>query len=385
MLTRLLRRLSRTQSNDRAAYATLAGALGICFNLLLFAVKLPIGILSSSMGIVSDAFNNLSDMGSAVIALIGMRMACRAPDEEHPFGHGRMEYIASLLVAVLIVFMGFELVRESIPALFNPQTEPLSAPMLSILIASCLVKLFMMYCNLRIGNKINAGPILAAAKDSRNDAITTAAVLTAALLRPHVNLPIDALASLAVAALILRCGYQIAKETIDQLLGGKPNRQLAQDISHMVLSHPGVVGLHDMILHDYGPGRTMASVHAEVPDDMDIHLAHELIDQIEAHITRELGVHTVIHMDPIAVGNERVDRAKSQLVRAIEAVDSRMSMHDFRMVYGETRINLIFDLVMPFRMDPQTRAQAEQAIKQHMRTADERYHCLICQEETYLS
>ena len=368
----------------RAAYGTLAGALGIALNLLLFSVKLPIGIVSHSMGIVSDAFNNLSDMGSAVIALIGMRMSEREPDAEHPFGHGRMEYIASLLVALLIVFMGIELVRESVPALFAAKTEAPGAPMIWVMGISCGVKLWMMHYNRVIGERIGAGSILAAGKDSRNDVLTTAAVLIAALLGPYVAWPLDALAGIGVAGLILRSGYLIAKETIDRLLGGNPNRELAQRIAEMVLDHEGIIGLHDMILHDYGPGRTMASVHAEVPDVMDIHRAHALIDDIEGRIKRELGVQTVIHMDPVAVGNAQIDRVRGQLERTIEAVDGRMSMHDFRMIYAEQRINLIFDLVMPFEMTQEEKQRAEMTICGRMQTIDPRYKCMIEKEESYL-
>ena len=369
----------------RAAYGTLAGGLGIALNLLLFAIKLPVGLISRSMGIVSDAFNNLSDMGSSLISLIGMRMSAQRPDADHPFGHGRMEYIASLLVAVLIMVMGVELIRESVPALFDSHAQALSVPMTFVMGLSCLVKIYMMAYNRKIGRKIDAAVILAAAEDSRNDVIITISVIISALLRPHVNFPIDAIMGIAIALLILWSGYGIAKETIDQLLGGKPDRELADRISSMVLAQPGIVGLHDMILHDYGPGRTMASVHAEVPDDMDIHQAHELIDATELIIKRELGVMTVIHMDPIAVGNPMVDYARGQVERTLSDIDSRMSMHDFRMVPGKEKINLIFDVMMPFDMDQQSRSNALKILRARMQTIDPRYACVIQQDDDFLN
>ncbi len=383
-ISRFVRNPERVDDPDvRANYGVLTGGLGIALNLLLFLVKLPVGLMTRSMGIVSDAFNNLSDMGSSLISLIGMRMSTRRPDAEHPFGHGRMEYIAALAVAALIFFVGVELIRESVPQLAHPQTGALGWPMALIMLLSIGVKLWMMRYNKTIGEKISSGVILAAAEDSKNDVITTSAVIAAALIRPYVPLPIDAIAGLCVALLILRSGYNVAKDTIDQLLGGRPDPELVKQIADRVNGAPGVVGLHDMIVHDYGPGRAMASVHAEVPDDMDIHVAHEMIDEIELSIHRELGIQIVIHMDPVTVGDERQDRIKAQLCRAIEHIDPRMSMHDFRMVQGEHRINLIFDLVQPFDMDRSARAAAARELQDRMQTIDPRYNCVIQLDEDF--
>lgn len=386
MLDFLIRRFVKDadQVDDpdvRAGYGVLTGGLGIALNLLLFSVKLAVGLLTRSMAIVSDAFNNLSDTGSSLISLIGMRMSTRRPDAEHPFGHGRIEYIAALLVAVMIVFVGVELIRESIPQLARPETGALGRPMALIMLLSIGVKLWMLRYNKKVGERINSGVILAAAQDSKNDVITTSAVLLATLVRPYVRIPIDAIAGLAVALLILRSGYEIAKDTIGQLLGGRPDPELVKRIADMVNAAPGIVGLHDMIVHDYGPGRAMASVHAEVPDDMDIHVAHGMIDEIELQIRRELGIQIVIHMDPVTVGDEKLDKVKSQICRAIEHIDQRMSMHDLRMVQGENKVNLIFDLVMPFDMDKQQRETATRELQDRMQTIDPRYNCVMQLDE----
>ena len=388
MLEALIRRFVPDCANTedtavRARYGVLAGGLGIALNLLLFAVKLPVGLAVSSMAIVSDAFNNLSDMGSSVIALIGMKMSTRRPDAEHPFGHGRIEYISALMVALVIVLVGIELIRESVPAIFDPQTGALPLPMAAVMVLSLLVKLWMMRYNKVIGERIHAGVIIAASKDSRNDVITTAAVLASALMRPHVSFPVDAIAGILVALLILKSGFDIAGETIGQLLGGRPDAELVQKISAIVTEPGDIVGIHDMIVHDYGPGRTMASVHAEVPDDMDIHAAHELIDEIEQRIRQDLGIQTVIHMDPVPVGDARVDRVRAQLERTIARIDGRMSMHDFRMAQGEGTTDLIFDLVMPFEMTEEDRYAAVYELEVRMKTINPAYRCVIQQDENY--
>ena len=367
----------------RGRYGVFAGALGIGLNFLLFLVKLPVGIMAHSMAIISDAFNNLSDMGSSVISLLGMKMSARRPDAQHPFGHGRYEYISALMVAVLIIFMAVELIRESVPALFEPEVGAMPPVMIVVMLLSIGVKLWMMRYNAVIGERIHAGVILAAAQDSRNDVITTAAVLIAALIRPHVALPVDALVSLAVALMILKSGIDIARETVDQLLGERPDADMVSKISALVLQQDGIVGIHDMLVHDYGPGRTMASVHAEVSDKMDIYRAHEIIDAAEMEIKCALGIPIVIHMDPVAVGDTRVNLVRGQLERTIAKVDQRMSMHDFRMVSCEGRVNLMFDLVMPFELDANARQAAIDEISACMQTINPDYHCLVQEDMSY--
>lgn len=367
----------------RERYSTLTGLMGIFFNLLLFGVKLPIGLITGSIAITSDAFNNVSDMGSSVISVIGMRMASRRADREHPFGHGRLEYISALAISALIFVVGFELLRESVSQLFTPEPVHLNPALLFVLALSVAVKLFMFYYNRKLGARINSSVMRATASDSLNDALTTTAVIAAALISPHVDLPVDALAGLAMSGLILYSGYSTARETVDLLLGGKPDPELVKKLSRMVLDSEGVVGIHDMILHDYGPGRVMASVHAEVSDDADIVRIHELIDAAEQRIQAQLGVPIVIHMDPISVNCERTNYIRDQIAGAARSIEPSLTIHDFRMTDGENRINLIFDLVVPCEWDGAKREAVVNEMSERMRAIDPRYRCVIQLDNQY--
>lgn len=367
----------------REAYSLLAGALGVVLNLVLFAVKLPIGMISGSIAITSDAFNNISDMGSSLITIIGMRLAGRRPDREHPFGHGRLEYVSALIVSFIILLVGFELLKESLAKLWDPEPVSLSPALVVILLLSVLVKLWMFLYNRKLGARINSSVLRATASDSLNDVITTSATIGAVLLGTVVSWPVDAVAGLAVSLLILYSGYSIAKDTIDLLLGGKPDPELVKKLGDMVLKGKGIVGVHDLIVHDYGPGRLMASVHAEVPDDGDVTAIHESIDATEQRILHELGVPIVIHMDPIKVNCERTNAVRDQVARAVEAENPAFTMHDFRMTDGERRINLIFDLVVPCEMPAEARERAVRDIKERMSQVDARYRCVIHVDDNY--
>ena len=287
----------------RERYCVLAGVLGIICNIVLFAVKVIIGSLMNSISILSDAFNNLSDMGSSIISILGAKMSNRRPDREHPFGHGRMEYIASFVVSCIILVVGFELFRSSIDKIIHPEPVRFSVILIVILTLSMLVKIWMFYYNRYMGKQIDSTVLRAASSDSLNDVVATAAVILATIIGNYVSFPIDGIMGVVVSVLIMIAGFKIAKEVVDRLLGQRPDPALVNEITAMILSYNGIIGIHDMIVHNYGPGRNFASVHAEVSDDSDIIKTHEMIDQAEQDILRETGVMIVIHTDPVSLNS----------------------------------------------------------------------------------
>lgn len=361
----------------RAAYGKLAGTLGIICNLLLFALKAAAGVLSGSIAVLSDAFNNLSDMGSSVVALIGVTASGRHADAEHPFGHGRFEYIASLIVSFLIMLVGFELLRSSVGKILHYEQAVFSLLSTAVLLLSVLVKLWMFSYNRYIGKKIQSVVIVAAAQDSLNDVYATAAVLFSMLLGSRINAPIDGIMGCLISVLIMITGYKIARDTITILLGTPPDPVMVRQICDIVLQQEGISGVHDLIIHDYGPGRCMASIHAEVPIDGDIVKVHEVIDTTEKKIQQEMGVHIVIHMDPIAVAGERICEIRTQVQATVQAVNAAFGIHDFRMTDGEQNINLIFDLEVPYDVKPAAREEAVAEIKARLKEIDSRYNAVI--------
>ncbi|MBQ4515251.1 MAG: cation transporter [Clostridia bacterium] len=369
--------LQVTKKEVRERYGVLAGILGIICNIFLFLVKLIIGFLMNSIAIISDAFNNLSDMGSSVVTIIGLKMSNMHADKEHPFGHGRIEYISSLIVSFIIMLVGFELLKSSVGKIINPEKPELNLILIIILCLSVLVKVWMFSYNRYIGKQINSGVIKASATDSLNDVISTGAVIISAIISGFVSFPIDAIAGSAVSVLVMYSGFSIAKETISILLGNPPDPELVAEINERILSQNGIVGTHDLIVHDYGPGRVMASVHAEVPDDIDIVKIHEIIDLAEKGIARDLGVHIVIHMDPITVNCERTDAIKSMLVDLVKGIDARYNIHDFRMTDGESNINLIFDLEVPCGYSHQQKDEIVKTIRKKLSELDTRYKAVI--------
>lgn len=332
----------------RQAYGVLCGAVGIALNLLLFAGKWLAGILSGSIAVTADAFNNLSDAGSSVITLIGFKLSGQKPDPEHPFGHGRMEYISGLFVSVAILIMAFELVKTSVGKIISPEPVEGSALILLILAASVLVKLYMAYYNRRIGKKISSAAMGATAADSLSDTVSTAAVFLATVLSMTAGWQIDGWCGLLVGIFIFYSGVKAMKETIDPLLGQAPDRELVEKIRKLVTGYPAVKGIHDMIIHDYGPGRLMITLHVEVDARGDMVRIHDEIDNIERELQETLNCHATIHMDPVETENETVKQLRRQTARAVAGLDSRLSIHDFRMVQGETHTNLIFDVVVPY-------------------------------------
>ena len=335
----------------RRAYGMLCSIVGIGLNVLLFAGKYLAGVLSGSIAITADAFNNLSDAGSSMITLVGFKFSGMKPDKDHPFGHGRVEYLSGLGVAMLIVLMGFELFKSSVGKILHP--EPVEAGVLPvvILLVSICVKLYMAFYNRSVGTKIESEAMKATATDSLSDSVATAVVLVSMLVSYYTGLLIDGWCGLVVSVLVLYAGYKAAKDTIDPLLGGPPSKEFVRDIRDIVLSHEEIIGIHDLVVHDYGPGRRMVSLHGEVPANGDIIALHDLIDHIEKELEEKLGCEAVIHMDPLETDNEIITEMKHELLTHINAELPGVSIHDFRMVQGPTHTNLIFDAVVPYGFD----------------------------------
>ena len=364
-----------------------AGVLGILCNLLLFALKLIIGMIAHSVAITSDAFNNLSDAGSSLVAAISARLAGQKPDAEHPWGHGRLEYVASLIVSFLILFVGIELLRSSFSGLFSPTAPQFSVISLCILGASVLVKLWMWSYNRYIASLTDAAVLRAAAADSLGDALSSSVVIVSAVLSMllPISFPLDAVMGMIVSLMILRCGWSIARETVDLLLGTPADRETTDALAEILLSGDGIIGYHDLLVHDYGPGRKFASVHAEIPDTADIRHAHEVVDALEVRIFNELGITVVIHTDPVTVGNEFVDGLKQSVNDIIAEVSGEISMHDFRITDGENRINLIFDLVIPFSLTAEDSVRAVEEIRHRIAALDGRFRTVIKIDTDYTS
>lgn len=331
----------------RQAYGVLSGAVGIGLNILLFFGKWLAGTISGSIAIIADAFNNLSDAGSSIITLIGFRLSGQEPDPEHPFGHGRMEYISGLLVSVAILVMGFELIGSSIGKLRSPEPIESSALVFGILIASILVKLYMFFYNHSLSKKIESAAMKATSVDSLSDTVATTLVLIATLISKYTGLLLDGWFGILVGLFILYTGGSTLKETIDLLLGQPPKQEFIDEVKEIVLGHSMVHGVHDLIVHDYGPGRVMISLHAEVDVNGDIQDIHEQIDHIEHELQEKLHCSATIHMDPIVTDDEEVLAMKAKVEEMVHFLDESFSMHDFRMVKGSTRTNLIFDVEVP--------------------------------------
>lgn len=340
-------RESDSEEKKRRVYGTLGAVVGIFLNICLFTGKYLAGFLSGSIAIMADAFNNLSDAGSSFISLIGFVFSGKKPDLDHPFGHGRIEYLAGLGVSFLILLMGVELAKNSVQKILHPVSVQISTLSIAVLSASILVKLYMAYYNHAIGKKIRSATMAATATDSLSDAAATTVVLLAMLFLAVTGINIDGYCGILVAVFILAAGIGAAKETVSPLLGQAPDPEFVKEIKELVIQHEEVLGIHDMAVHDYGPGRVMVSLHAEVSGDGNIYELHDLIDRIERELKEKLHCETVIHMDPIDVGNEKTVEMKEEMVKLVKAIDERLTIHDFRMVTGTTHHNMIFDVVIP--------------------------------------
>ncbi len=367
----------------RSAYGTLCGIMGIILNIVLFGIKMLAGILSGAISIMADAFNNLTDAGSSVITLIGFRMSGQKPDRDHPFGHGRIEYVSGLIVSMLIILVGFELGKTSLEKIITPEPVEFSIVAVIILACSILGKAYMALYNFRVGRMISSAAMRATAQDSLNDCIATGAVLICLLISHFLNFNIDAYCGLAVSAFILFSGLRSVKETMDPLLGTPPSEEFIKRIEEIVYSYEGVEGIHDLIVHDYGPARTMISLHAEVSADADLLETHDMIDNIEKELREALSCDAVIHMDPIATNDELTNSVRAKVASLVTCIDPALTIHDFRMVTGPTHTNVIFDVVVPFdlkKSDDEIRASVEKIVK----SIDESYFSVINIDKSYV-
>ena len=360
----------------RQSYGMLCGAVGIFLNLCLFAGKFLAGSFSRSIAITADAFNNLSDAGSSIITLIGFKMAGQKPDPSHPFGHGRIEYISGLMISVIILLMGLELVKSSVSKILHPEMPDFSPVVILVLVFSILVKCYMFLYNRRLGKKLDSAAMLATATDSLSDSLATAAVLASALIAHFTSLAVDGWCGVLVGLFICFAGYSAAKDTISPLLGQAPEKEFVRQINDIVMAHKDVLGIHDLIVHNYGPGRILISLHAEVPADGELLALHDMIDTIEHELHEKLNCHAVIHMDPVCVGDEETARLKALAQSCLREISPSLTLHDFRIVSGPTHTNLIFDTVAPYDF-PMSDKELTNLIKEKLRTQDPRYFAVI--------
>ena len=331
----------------RTRYGMLASVVGIFCNVLLFSVKLAIGLILSSLAVTADAFNNLSDAASSIISFVGVKMAGKPADAEHPFGHGRIEYIAALIVSFLVIEVGFTFFKSSISKIMHPEEITFDPVPFIILILSILVKLWMAFFNNELGKRIDSKVMLATAADSLGDVITTSATVISIVICHFTSINVDAIAGLIVSGIVIWSGVSIAKDTLEPLIGQRVPSELYQKITDMVESYEGIVGAHDLIVHNYGPNRSMATIHAEVPNDVSIEASHEIIDRIERDAKKELNILLVIHMDPVEMRDEEVLELRDKTSHIVHALDPELHFHDFRVLKENEQKNLIFDLVVP--------------------------------------
>ena len=369
----------------RTAYGVLASAVGIFCNVFLFITKLVVGLVLHSVSVMADAFNNLSDAGSSIIGLVGVKMAERPADEEHPFGHGRMEYISALIVAFLVIEVGFTFFKDSIGKIRNPEVLKFQIVSVVILILSVGVKLWIGLFNKRLGRRINSQVMLATAADSMGDVITTSATILSILFWHFTGINVDGFVGVGVSLVVMWAGIGIAKDTLEPLIGAAATPEEYRTIKHFVEKYEGIEGSHDLIIHNYGPGRSMASIHAEVPNDVSIEHSHEVIDRIEREAAHELGIFLVIHMDPIETKDEVVLEVRHKTESVVASLDKKCSIHDFRMVDGESQVNLIFDLVVPREYSEEQENKLMMQIMEKLQEVDSRYQCVITVEQSFVA
>ena len=372
-------------SRVRTDYGVLTSVVGILCNVLLFAGKLAVGMVMRSVSVMADAFNNLSDAASSVIGFVGVKMAGKPADREHPFGHGRIEYIAALVVAFLVIQVGLTFFKSSLDKIRHPEDLSFDLVSMLILTASVAVKLWLGRFNKALGKRINSSVMQAAAADALGDVVTTLATMGSILFFHFTQINIDGFVGLLVSLVVMWAGIGIARDTLEPLIGQPVDPKLYREISEFVESYDGILGSHDLIVHNYGPTRSLASIHAEVPNDVDIETSHEIIDRIERDAARKLGIFLVIHMDPVAVRDERVTELKEQLTAELKKIDERLSLHDFRIVDGEQQINLIFDVVVPHSYSDKDMTQLHLDIVEKVSGLDPRYQCVVTLENGYIA
>lgn len=367
-----------TEVEKRSIYGMVCGFVGIFFNIILFVGKLLAGIITSSISITADALNNLSDAGSSIVTLAGFKLAAQKPDSKHPYGHGRIEYLTGLAVAAVILIMGFELFRDSIGKVLHPQDTEFSYVVIFILLASILVKCYMAYYNYSIGKEIDSAAVRAAAMDSMSDCIATGAVLVTTVLNHLYGWQLDGYCGILVSLFIMYSGIQAARDSVDPLLGIEPDEEFLQQIEDISLSFDeNIVGIHDLMVHDYGPGRKIISLHAEVPADSNMIQIHDVIDNLEKKLSKDLGCMATIHMDPVAVNDPEVEKLKHKVADLAKEVLDAITIHDFRVVKGDTHTNLIFDMVVPFSCKCTDREMADMVADKIKEKLGNNYYAVI--------
>lgn len=388
MITNLLVKLfvkdseSTAKQEVRTAYGKLGGAVGIVCNLILFVAKLIAGTLSGSVSITADAVNNLSDASSSIMSILGFKLASKPADADHPYGHARYEYLSGLMVALFIMLIGIELLKSSISKIIEPSAVAFNWVTVAVLAATVFVKLWLAMFNKSIGKRINSKTLIATAADARNDVIATSAVIVSTIVSNYTKLELDGYVGLAVALFILYSGFGLVRDTLDPILGHAPDPEFVEEIRAKIMSYPGVLGTHDLMIHDYGPGCQFASVHVEVAAEGDVIEMHDIIDNIERELSEHYNLHLVIHMDPIVTSDDKVNEVRHRLAEEIAKINPELTIHDLRIVVGPTHTNLVFDCVVPhgFKM---SNAELRERISVAAKSIDESYICVVTLESSY--
>ncbi len=376
---------STEKSKVRTAYGVLTSIVGIICNIILFGVKLVIGLIINSISVMADAFNNLSDAASSIIGLVGVKLAERPADKEHPFGHGRFEYIAAFAVSFLILQVGFTCFKSAFTKILHPEEVGFNWILVGILCISVLIKLWLSLFNRTLGKRINSNVMKATATDALGDVLITTTTIVSVIIGQLTGFMVDGWMGVIVSVFVILAGINIARETLEPLLGEAVDREVYEAITKKVEEYEGIIGSHDLIVHNYGPSHTMATIHAEVPNDVNLEEAHETIDRIERDVLREMGIFLVIHMDPIEINDQKVVEKKEVVIQVVKDLEPKSNIHDFRVVNGENHINLIFDLVVPFSYNEQQEQELLLKIEEALRKIDERYQIVITIENSYIA
>lgn len=384
LLKAFIKNHDNTKDPDvREKYGTFSSIVGIIINVLLSVGKYLIGVISKSVSITADAINNLADAASCIVTLVSFKMSARKPDKEHPFGHGRIEYIAALAVGFLVELMGYELVKSSIKKIIHPEPVIFSIPAVAVLLISISGKVWLYLFNKKLGNKIQSPVMIAVAKDSLSDTIATMVSAVSLILSLFTDLPVDGFMGIIVSLFILASGYGILKEAISILLGVPPQAETVNELVSYILSHEEIIGIHDLVIHSYGASRTFASIHVEVSADENILIAHDTVDNIEKAVKEKFDIELVIHIDPVETNNEKVNELKEIVAETVSGISNELSIHDFRIVDGPTHTNLLFDVVVPYHFEINDK-KLKAIIEEKINSVNSRYYCVITIDNSYV-
>ncbi len=367
----------------RTAYGVLSSLTGIVCNLVLFGVKLAVGAVLRSISVISDAFNNLSDAASSIISFVGVKLAEKPADKAHPFGHGRVEYIAALIVSFLILEVGWTFFKSSVDKIRNPEELNFSLVSVGILCLSVGLKLWLAFFNRKLGDRIHSSVMKATAADSLGDVLATGATIVSVLIYGLAGVNVDGYIGLLVSVVVMAAGFNIAKETLEPLIGSAIDPEVYDRITHFVEGYEGIIGSHDLLVHNYGPSRSMASIHAEVPGDVDVMQSHELIDRIEREAKEKLGIVLVIHMDPVETNNPEVARIKALVEEVLDQIDPELRFHDLRIIQGKNRINVIFDMVVSYGLSVKETDALKAEIERRLQEQDGRCRCVVTVDRAF--